>query len=61
LRKMETTLHQSNISIFHKVLDLLINSIPNNNKISNTVKYKSLFYFKIVVENIMYFANKRPF
>ena len=34
---METTVYQSNISIFHKSLDLLISSILNNN-----IKYKPL-------------------
>ena len=29
---METTVYQSNISIFHKSLDLLISSILTNNK-----------------------------
>ena len=31
MKKMETTVYQSNISIFHKSLDLLISSILNNN------------------------------
>ena len=31
-KKMETTVFQSNISIFHKFLDLLISSILNSNK-----------------------------
>ena len=30
---METTVYQSNISIFHKYLDLLISSILNNNNL----------------------------
>ena len=30
-KKMETTVYQLNISIFHKSLDLLISSILNNN------------------------------
>ena len=30
-KKMETTVYQSNISIFHKSLDLLISSVLNNN------------------------------
>ena len=33
-KKMEKTVYQSNISIFHKSLDLLISSILNNNNIN---------------------------
>ena len=34
-KNMETTVYQSNISIFHKSLDLLISSILNNNNNNN--------------------------
>ena len=37
---METTVYQSNISLFQKFLDLLTNSILNNN---NNLKRKNIF------------------
>ena len=35
IKKMETTVYQSNISTFHKSLNLLISSILNNNNNNN--------------------------
>ena len=37
-KKIETTVYQSNTSIFHKSLDLLISSIINNNNNNNNNK-----------------------
>jgi hypothetical protein len=50
LKKMETTVHQLNISIFHKSLDLLISSILNNNN-NNNVKVSSVPKFPIFKTN----------
>ena len=45
-KKMETTVHQLNISIFHKSLDLLISSILNNNNNNNNNNQRAkLFTF----------------
>ena len=43
-KKVETTVYQSNTSIFHKSLDLLISSILNNNNWMNLyILNKNLF------------------
>ena len=53
-KKMETTVHQSNISIFHKSLDRLISSKLNNNHHNNYIKAK----IKCVLK-VMTFGSKR--
>ena len=51
---METTIYQSNISIFHKSFDLLIISILNNN--NNLLNIKEFNLSKNVNQNISLFA-----
>ena len=46
MKKMETTVYQLNISIFHKFLDLLISCILNNNNNNNNNNYDYCFEFE---------------
>ena len=48
-KKMETTVNQSNRSIFHKSLDLLISSILNNN--NNDIYFNFLIHMILNSEN----------
>ena len=58
-KKMETTIYQSNISIYHKTLDLLTSSILNNNNNNNNNNNKK-FKEEGAVEDIhLYVKNLR--
>ena len=53
--KMETTVYQSNISIFHKSMDPLISSMFNNNNLSNIhyIVFVYIFMYSVCLHIIL--------